>query len=150
MVIGFFFALLMVHLVSYAGQMFSVFFHGLAGNETFAGPVTAMAGIFLGSTVIVILVHKVFHLIFWLPEGITKWIGGQGAHMGEHGDVSESKQTFVGAVGGYSRSTASEAGHKAGRKVGKAQQGGAGSGELSDSAKNLPDDHNPGEAYNEQ
>ncbi|MFW5930790.1 MAG: DotA/TraY family protein [Desulfosalsimonas sp.] len=153
MVVGFFFAMLMMHVISYAGDMFSIFFHGLSSNENFAGPITMVAGIFLGSVIIVILTHKSFHLVFILPDRIADWMGGVGvSKMGEGADVSESKRSIVGGAAIAAPTPhASGAAVKAGQSVGGGQEGqkggqGAGSAELSSSAQQSTDDFQSGES----
>jgi len=137
MVIGFFFALLLIHVISYVGGMFSVFFHGLAAEETVIGPITAAAGIFMGSILVVILVHKAFHLVYALPERLNEWIGNNNAsQMGEGEDLRESKQVMVGAVGTHSSRSVAHAGNQAAiRQAGPGGgQGGESSGQDSQAA----------------
>jgi hypothetical protein len=163
MIVGFFFALLMLHVISYFGEMYKIFFEGLTAQETFSGPITALAGIFLGSTILVILTHKSFSLIHALPEGVMKWMGAKGSQvssMGEQSDTQESKSTFVGAIGGYGRA----AGEKGTGKISKSIEspsagqssskgggdgegdGSGGSSEMSGNAQSTPSDHAAGEA----
>jgi len=158
MVIGFFFALLMIHIVSYFGEMFTIFFEGLSANETFAGPITMIAGWFLGGIIMVILVHKAFSMIYALPEGLMKWMGAKGSHVskgGEQQDVGESKQTFV---GGFATHTSQAAGGRGGGSTQNAQtspepqypdpnddNSSGGGREMSEDAKNTGEDHSPGE-----
>jgi hypothetical protein len=157
MVTGFFFALLMLHIISYVGEMFKVFFAGMTAQETFAGPITAVAGIFLGSTVLVILTHKCFSLIHVLPEGVMKWMGAKGSQvssMGEQKDTQESKSTFVGAIGGYGRAAGEKGAGKVSQSIesagggqgGEEEGGSGGSSEMSGNAQSTPSDHAAGEA----
>ncbi|MCF8028888.1 MAG: DotA/TraY family protein [Desulfobacteraceae bacterium] len=128
MVIGFFFALLMIHVIGHVGGMFTVFFHGLAAEEAVVGPITAAAGIFIGSILMVVLVHKSFHLIFVLPEHLNDWFGNQHAsQMGESSDMHESKRTLVGGIAAHSSRSMGNAGYQAEGSLKAGQAGREGS-----------------------
>lgn len=61
---------------SYVGEMFQVFSAGMNATH-FGGPVTifAMLTILLGLSII--MAHKIFGLINWIPESISRWVGSQ-------------------------------------------------------------------------
>ena len=156
MVIGFFFALLLTHVASYFGEMFSVFFHGLTSTETFAGPLTMAAGMFIGGTLMVVLVHKAFHLVFVLPERVVEWMGSGGAaKMGESGDVKETNTAIVGGAAITRRTQGRTAqSHMAGldsedkpENKPKDESGGGqgGAGGMQGGAGGQSDDHMPGQ-----
>ena len=143
MVIGFFFAMLLVRVVGYIGGMFTIFFHGIAAEESFVGPITAGAGIAIGSIMIVILVHKAFQLVFLLPERLNDWMGNQQSSMGEAGDMHESKQTIVGGVATHSSRSAGQVGNAAHLNSVAGKDGG---GEAKQAMqKSQADDLQPGE-----
>lgn len=126
MVIGFFFALLLIHTIPYFGEMFLAFFFGLTGDFNVVGPLTAIIGIFMGSVFILILVNKAFSLVYILPDSISKWMGSPGVGVGEQKDVEKSSRTVVAGttqttrVGAGSRhASASAAGSYAGATAAK-------------------------------
>lgn len=98
MVAGFFFALLLIHVIPHFGELFSGFFRGLSANETLAGPITAAAGMVMGSILIVMLCQKAFKMIYLLPEGLAKWMGSQSLQAGGEQEVDSTKAVFVGGV----------------------------------------------------
>ena len=143
MVIGFFFALALVALVGQVGELFTIFFHGLSENEYFAGPITAIVGCFLGGTVIIILTHKAFGLIYWLSESVLRWIGARGAaSMGEEKDSSQSHSMIVGAVGAKGTSAG-------GGAIGRAEKEASNTSSGSDSSGGQQEDHESGQSGEE-
>lgn len=151
MVVGFFFAMLMMHVVSYAGELFSVYYHGATGNETFSGPISAAAGMFLGAVILIILTHKSLSLIHYLPEMVIRWVGAGGGSMGEQSDLAESRRTIVGGVAshtprtaGHGRSASIAGGAAAGGAMAVTTMESDGGGDQ----ESQSEDHQPGESGN--
>lgn len=97
----------------FVGLMMNIGISGTLGNGSFMGTyiigagglITALmsfaAGIILVTGIMVVVSHKVFGLITWLPENAMKWAGHQGgASLGEAGD--ERRVAAIFASGGQS------------------------------------------------
>lgn len=101
MVVGFFFAILLLHVIPFFGQMFTVFFYGQAGGNP-VNIFSALVGIFICTIIIIMLVHKAFSLVYYLPEALPRWIGETTGALGEGKDTERgSRAVMAGAyVGG--------------------------------------------------
>lgn len=83
-----------------------VFFQGMTEGMYFL--VGLLAYVFILGGLVIVLTHKFFGLVVWLPENIFKWLGHHGTAMGEHNDEQKSQSLIVGGL-----STAQRAGSNA-------------------------------------
>jgi len=150
LVISFYMAILAIHLVSFVGEGFSVFFASYMGNYSFNFVVTAISGLVLAGIVAVTLAHKLFGLINWLPQHVFKWLGAQGHSLGPERDEQKMNSAF-GVFASRSETAATgTAQRSSGGK--KASQGISEAGGIGDSSKSKThttfngheDDHFPG------
>ena len=99
MVIGFFASfLLMGVLGNWVGDSVTVFMGSMNGAMEW-NPITWIASAVIISIITVVLVHRLFGLILWVPDNVLRWVGGQGPQLGEGHDEQQTRQMFAGAVG---------------------------------------------------
>lgn len=98
MVFGFFSSYLLIAIV---GQMigigFQIFTAGQQAGHA-SGPVAFIALTFILGSVMLIVSHKLFGLITWLPENVLRWVGQQVQNLGESGDEGRSRGAFAGMI----------------------------------------------------
>ena len=114
MVIGFFASFMLLNTLgpivggsfgAFMGGMYSATGSGVTaasaqGTIMALNPFTYCAAAILTTVIMLILVHKLFGLITWLPENIFRWVGGQGVQLGEGGDEQKAR-SHVDAVGAF-------------------------------------------------
>lgn len=69
------------------------FFSGLGGP--FAFFMALVSTIIVITTTMVVVVHKTFNLVTWLPENVIRWAGGQGDSLGEQSDERRVAGVFA-------------------------------------------------------
>lgn len=89
LVVSFFIAILGIHVLSYIGEGFRIFFQGYMGQHDYFSITAAVASIFLAGIVMVIFTHKLFGIIGWIPQHVFKWLGGSGHSLAD--DKEEQK-----------------------------------------------------------
>jgi conjugal transfer/type IV secretion protein DotA/TraY len=86
------------------GTTFTTFVGGAtAGNAV--GPITTLAMVAILTMIMIEAAHKIFGLITHLPENVMRWVGGQGAQMGETHSTGNVKAAFAYAGGQMSSAT---------------------------------------------
>ena len=114
MVIGFFASFMLLNILGpLVGGSFGVFMGGMysitgsgvtassaQGMAMSLNPLTYVAAAVITTILMLILVHKIFGLITWIPENVMRWVGGQGVQLGEGGDEQRARG-HVDAVGGF-------------------------------------------------
>ncbi|MHB8258427.1 MAG: DotA/TraY family protein [Acidiferrobacterales bacterium] len=97
MVLGFFASfLLMVPLGNLVGAGLAIFLRGENAGLTAWNPVTWIASAALISIVAVMLSHKIFGLITWVPDNVMRWLGHGSQQLGEHEAEGNTRAAFVG------------------------------------------------------
>ena len=147
MVIGFFASFMLLNVLGpLVGGSFGVFMGGMysatgsgvtassmQGTIMSLNPFTYCAAAAITTILMLILVHKLFGLITWIPENVMRWVGGQGVQLGEGGDEQRAR-SHVDAVGAFVNKGG--AGQKAAKGAGgasgieKGAGAGAGGGEV--------------------
>jgi len=84
-------------LVGYTFQIF----HVSLGSDHVMGIAHIFAMLTILCSLMVIMSHKMFGLISWLPDQVIRWIGGSMPSLGETGDESRARVIF-GAIGSKS------------------------------------------------
>lgn len=67
--------------------------HGIGGP--FAFLMSLVSSIVLVTVTMIIVIHKTFTLVTWLPENVIKWAGGHGSGLGEEGDERRVAGVFA-------------------------------------------------------
>lgn len=99
MVIGFFASFLLLTTIgNWVGAGFVTFW----GQENASAWISWNPLMWIGSVMLVTylameLAHKVFELITWIPENVMRWVGGQGAQLGEQKHAQSIEAGFVAA-----------------------------------------------------
>lgn len=101
--------------------------HAVANGITQWNPLTWVAAALLVSAIALMLAHKIFGIIAYIPENVFRWIGGQGAQLGGQEAEHQTRETFVSGVGrmtGQRQQTRTDQGAAvAAQKPGKAAAG---------------------------
>ncbi len=119
MVIGFFCSFMLLNTLgpivggsfgAFMGGMYSITGSGVTSSSAMStvmalNPFTYVATAALTTIIMLILVHKVFGLITWLPENVFRWVGGQGVQLGESHDEQKARG-HVDAIGAFVNKTA--------------------------------------------
>ena len=114
MVIGFFASFMLLNILGpLVGGSFGVFMGGMysitgsgvtassaQGMAMSLNPLTYVAAAVITTILMLILVHKIFGLITWIPENVMRWVGGQGVQLGEGHDEQRARG-HVDAVGAF-------------------------------------------------
>ncbi len=83
------------------------------GGHGFGGPfaflMSLVSSIVLVTVTMIIVIHKTFVLVTWLPENAIKWAGGSGSGLGEEGDERRVAGVFA-TVGNQSAMTSKTGG----------------------------------------
>jgi len=117
MVAGLVAALALIKTVgAFVGAGFSTFAAGLSVEDPRGLISTVALTVILGG-LFVVLSHKIFGLITWLPERVICWIGQQRHDLGEASDEARTSHTFAGVI------TKSEGAANAGGRAGGAPGG---------------------------
>jgi conjugal transfer/type IV secretion protein DotA/TraY len=103
------------------GYTFTIF-HASLGADHIMGLPHIFATLTILCSLMMIMSHKLFGLISWLPEHVIRWIGGGAASLGEMSDEGRARAIFAG-IGTRSEGILAKAGSPA-RGVG----GGIGKG----------------------
>lgn len=123
------------------GYTFKIF-HASMGADHIMGLPHIFATLTVLCAVMLIMSHKLFGLISWLPEHVIRWIGGGAASLGEMSDEGRARAIFA-SIGTRSEGMLSKAGSPA-RLMG----GGAGKGKdkekTPDSGAGGHNDHSQG------
>lgn len=98
MVAGLVAALALIKTVgAFVGVGFSTFAAGLSVEDPRGLISTVALTVILGG-LLVVLSHKIFGLINWLPERVICWIGQQRHDLGEASDEARTSHTFAGVI----------------------------------------------------
>jgi type IV secretory pathway TrbL component len=89
-------------------------------------PITWIAAAVIISILAVLLVHKIFGIILWIPDNVMRWVGGQGPQLGEGQSEQQAHGRFVGAAGIVQKSGPQK--EKGGARGGLAARKGPGAG----------------------
>jgi hypothetical protein len=127
----------------FLGASFLIFHSSMTSGNTIYGPAAIVAFLFLGGTLFVMVTQKLFSLITWLPENVTKWIGQQVASLGEAHDEAQNKAMFMAAASGMGGGVGAAVGGA--RSALAAARGGGGGGRPQATMSQLmPDMGGPG------
>ena len=100
MVVGFFASFLLLDTVgTWVGANVGVFMGSAFGTGVQWNPITWIAAAVIISILAVLLVHKIFGIILWIPDNVMRWVGGQGPQLGEGAGEQQAHGHFVGAAG---------------------------------------------------
>ena len=98
MVVGFFASFLLLDTVgSWVGANVGIFMGSAFGTGVQWNPITWIAAAVIISILAVLLVHKIFGIILWIPDNVMRWVGGQGPQLGEGQSEQQARGAFVGA-----------------------------------------------------
>lgn len=117
MVISFFVSFILMGLLgNFVGATFSVFVTGMnnsinphsalltvaqqqVGNMlTWLNPLTWIAIAAIVSAIAIMLTHKIFSLIAYIPENVFRWVGGQGVQLGGPEAEKQTRSTIAAVV----------------------------------------------------
>ena len=100
MVLGFFASFLLIDSVgNWVGAGISIFFAGENTGITAWNPLTWISSAALIAVIAVMLSHKIFALITWVPDNVMRWVGHGVTPLGEHESEKQTRQAFVGVAG---------------------------------------------------
>ena len=98
MVVGFFASFLLLDTVgTWVGANVGIFMGSAFGTGVQWNPITWIAAAVIISILAVLLVHKIFGIIMWIPDNVLRWVGGQGPQLGEGQSEQQARGAFVGA-----------------------------------------------------
>lgn len=99
MVIGFFIAYLMMNAIgSVIGFGINIAFMSIIDGYV-TGIVTILALLIIAGSFIIIVAHKIYGLITWLPDNAMRWMGQQIQNLGEGGETRQIGAVVAGHIG---------------------------------------------------
>ena len=96
MVIGFFASFLLIGIVgNWVGASVTVFMGSMNGAMEW-NPITWVASAVIIAAIAVVITHRIFSLILWVPDNVLRWVGGQGPQLGDEGHEQQTRSVFAG------------------------------------------------------
>ncbi|BBO86762.1 DotA protein (plasmid) [Desulfosarcina ovata subsp. sediminis] len=78
---------------AFIGECFNIFSEAM-NDGYLQGPVTQISMMFVFGSLAALYAHRIFSLIFHLPDNVMRWVGGNIHSMGESMDVDKMKNQF--------------------------------------------------------
>ena len=144
MVIGFFASYLLLDSVgNWVGAGIAIFFQSENTGITAWNPLTWISSAVLIAVIAVMLSHKIFALITWVPDNVMRWLGHGTTPLGEHEAEGHTRTAFAGFANSRQKVMAdakeSAAGEGGGKSEGK--KGGDEKGPAKGTGSASPSDH---------
>ena len=98
-------------------------------------PFTWFASAVIVGAIAVVMSHRIFSLILWVPDNVLRWVGGQGPQLGDQQHEQDTRAVFGGFSSNKSKATSAVLGRGD-------QEGGGGNGGAPDKkAENQGGEH---------
>lgn len=102
-VIGFFMAFIITYVVGhFIGEVYLDFIASSGQNDEPTGPIAQIIGwvatLLIGSSMMIVSLHKVYGLVTWLGDNLLRWAGAGQPSLGEHNDESRISSMVAGAI----------------------------------------------------
>lgn len=123
-VMGFFMAAAIIGVIGhFVGESYNDYVINNANDDKawgLAHIIAWLATIFIGCSLMIVLSHKAFSLVTWLPDNILRWAGGNNPSMGEANDEGKTSN-MVGVAISRAQGAGSQAAQGAGNAIKGAQ-----------------------------
>ena len=144
MVIGFFGSFLLLDSVgNWVGAGIAIFFQSENTGITAWNPLTWISSAVLIAVIAVMLSHKIFALITWVPDNVMRWLGHGTTPLGEHESEGHTRAAFAGFANSRQgvMTNAKTAAAGVGEGGGEGEEGGGGKSPAKGAGKASPSDH---------